>query len=60
TSEKQPDAWTTWEWRWNPAQPGEHTLTARVLDAAGIRQNENNGSPFPSGSTGLHRVLLSV
>lgn len=60
TSGPLSDAWTTWEWRWQPTSQGEHILTARVIDAVGNRQIESTGSPFPSGSTGLHRVVVTV
>ncbi len=60
TSEKLPDAWTTWEMTWQPASQGEHILTTRVLDAAGNQQIERNSGSFPSGSTGLHRAVVTV
>jgi DMSO/TMAO reductase YedYZ molybdopterin-dependent catalytic subunit len=60
TSERLPHAWATWEVDWQPGGPGEYTLAARVTDAAGARQVEVSGGSFPSGSTGLHRVLVRV
>jgi DMSO/TMAO reductase YedYZ molybdopterin-dependent catalytic subunit len=60
TSEKLPDAWATWELYWKPESKGEYTLTARVVDAAGQQQSESYSSSFPSGSTGLHRAIVTV
>lgn len=60
TSDKLPDAWTTWELAWKPAHQGEHTLATRVVDAGGQQQIESNSTPFPSGSTGLHRAVVNV
>jgi DMSO/TMAO reductase YedYZ molybdopterin-dependent catalytic subunit len=60
TSERLPNAWATWEADWQPREAGEYTLAARVIDAAGARQVESSSGSFPSGSTGLHRVLVRV
>jgi DMSO/TMAO reductase YedYZ molybdopterin-dependent catalytic subunit len=59
-SDRLPNAWATWEYAWKPEKKGEHILTARVKDAAGNRQVESYSGSFPSGSTGLHRVIVSV
>ncbi|MDX2034349.1 MAG: molybdopterin-dependent oxidoreductase [Blastocatellia bacterium] len=58
TSERLPNAWATWEIPWIPGKKGEHLLTARVVDEAGNRQIETYDDSFPSGATGLHRVLV--
>ncbi len=60
TSEKLPDAWATWEARWTPARKGDYVLAARVTDASGNQQITFNNSSFPSGTSGLHRVVVSV
>jgi DMSO/TMAO reductase YedYZ molybdopterin-dependent catalytic subunit len=60
TSERAPNAWAVWEWLWKPERPGENILTARVTDATGERQNESYSGSFPSGATGLHRVIVQV
>ncbi|HZS09725.1 MAG TPA: molybdopterin-dependent oxidoreductase [Blastocatellia bacterium] len=60
TSERLPNAWATWELEWKPVKTGENLLTARVTDAAGGKQIEDNSGSFPSGATGLHRVTLQV
>jgi DMSO/TMAO reductase YedYZ molybdopterin-dependent catalytic subunit len=59
-SDRLPNAWATWEHLWHPQKRGEHMLTARVKDASGARQIESYTGSFPSGSTGLHRVIVSV
>ncbi len=59
-SEKLPDAWATWEVRWRPENKGEYVLSARVSDARGNHQIKSNSSSFPSGSTGLHRAIVTV
>ncbi len=60
TSPAAPNAWSTWEWEWNPAIRGGVVLTVRVVDSAGDRQIEDYSGSFPSGSTGLHRVIVRV
>jgi DMSO/TMAO reductase YedYZ molybdopterin-dependent catalytic subunit len=60
TSERQPNAWATWEYVWQPARAGRHTLAARVSDAAGAKQITSHSGAYPSGATGLHRGTLTV
>jgi len=60
TSERLPNAWSTWEFLWEPSAKGEHLLSARVRDAVGARQIEGYTGGFPSGSTGFHRVIVRV
>jgi DMSO/TMAO reductase YedYZ molybdopterin-dependent catalytic subunit len=60
TSERFPNAWSTWEYPWQPRKKGELILTARVKDGAGARQDESYTGSFPSGATGLHRVIVKV
>lgn len=60
TSEAFPNAWATWEYDWSPSHEGDLILAVRAVDATGKRQIEEYGGSFPSGSTGLHRVRLSV
>lgn len=59
-SERLPNAWSTWEYLWQPTKKGEQILTARVKDASDARQIESYTGGFPSGSTGLHRVIVTV
>jgi DMSO/TMAO reductase YedYZ molybdopterin-dependent catalytic subunit len=60
TSERLPNAWSTWEYLWLPRAKGEYLLSARVKDNVGRRQIESYTGSFPSGSTGLHRVIVRV
>lgn len=60
TSPAQPDSWSTWEFLFKPRRAGEHLITSRAQDASGKRQEEGYTGSFPSGSTGLHRVLVQL
>jgi DMSO/TMAO reductase YedYZ molybdopterin-dependent catalytic subunit len=63
TSTRLPNAWATWEWIWRPVpktEKLERILTARVVDASGSKQIESYSGSFPSGATGLHRVIVKV
>ena len=53
------DYWRQWFWRW-PARPGVHTLACRVVDGAGQVQTAVRATPFPSGSSGIHTIQVSV
>jgi len=56
----RPGVWCPWEFEWQPAAPGQYVLSARVVDARGVRQEESYSGSYPSGSTGLHRVVVQV
>lgn len=51
----------TWvQWRVVlPLAPGKHTLTARMIDGAGIPQATTKDTVFPGGATGLDRVTVT-
>ena len=55
-----PGVWSTWELPWKPEKPGRYLVTARVVDSKGNRQIESYSGSYPSGSTGLHRVIVEV
>ncbi len=55
-----PNAWVRWEARWQPPGGGEYVLGVRVCDEAGNRQEETVSGAWPSGATGLHRVIVRV
>jgi DMSO/TMAO reductase YedYZ molybdopterin-dependent catalytic subunit len=55
-----PNAWSTWSFNWLPKSKGEVVLTARAIDAQGIVQEAGYSGAFPSGTTGLHRVVVQV
>lgn len=60
TSPAEPNAWATWEAEWRPESEGEHVLATRAYDASGGEQSSRFGGSFPSGSTGYHRVVVTV
>ncbi len=60
TSPQYKNAWATWEANWHPLKKGEHIVTARVTDERGGRQIESYDGNFPSGSSGLHRVIIKI
>lgn len=60
TSSAEPNAWATWEAEWRPESVGEHVLATRAVDASGGEQSSRFGGSFPSGSTGYHRVVVTV
>lgn len=53
------DYWRQWYLRWS-ATPGRHTLTVRATDGHGEQQTATEASPFPSGATGWHSVVVFV
>ncbi|WP_235928911.1 molybdopterin-dependent oxidoreductase [Marisediminicola senii] len=53
------DSWLQWSYPWD-ATPGDHRITVRATDAAGLVQTEVEASPAPNGSSGLHSVTVSV
>ncbi|HEY6745064.1 MAG TPA: molybdopterin-dependent oxidoreductase [Mycobacteriales bacterium] len=53
------DLWVQWVHEW-PATAGSHTLAVRATDRSGQTQVEERTSPFPSGSTGWHSVVVTV
>lgn len=60
TSPTLPNAWALWVYDWIPPGPGEYVFSARVADGAGNAQIEAFSGSFPSGSTGLHQVIVKV
>ncbi|MFT4082311.1 MAG: molybdopterin-dependent oxidoreductase [Nocardioides sp.] len=53
------DYWRQWFWHW-AATPGSHTLSCRAVDGAGEIQTAARANPFPSGSSGIHTVQVTV
>lgn len=51
--------WRQWFHRWS-AQPGSHSLAARTLTGDGSVQTAARAEPFPSGSSGVHELLVDV
>jgi DMSO/TMAO reductase YedYZ molybdopterin-dependent catalytic subunit len=52
-------AWTLWSFDWKPSA-GEHTLVVRATDGQGALQSADVMPSFPAGSSGYHRVRVSV
>ncbi|RJK97154.1 molybdopterin-dependent oxidoreductase [Vallicoccus soli] len=53
------DTWRQWVWPWAVEGGGSHTLQVRATDADGVVQVEERATPFPSGSTGWHSVVVT-
>jgi DMSO/TMAO reductase YedYZ molybdopterin-dependent catalytic subunit len=60
SSENRPDTWSTWQYEWLPQAAGDHVLAVRAQAADGTPQIESYSGNFPSGATGLHRVVVTV
>lgn len=53
------DVWRQWVLPWN-ATPGEHRLTVRAKDRDGDWQTAEEAPPAPDGSSGHHRITVTV
>ncbi|MBS4754469.1 molybdopterin-dependent oxidoreductase [Nocardioides sp. zg-ZUI104] len=51
--------WRQWFVRW-PAEPGSHRIAVRALAGDGSEQSGERAEPYPSGSSGLHELLVTV
>lgn len=51
--------WRQWFLRWD-AEPGSHSVSARVLSTSGRPQTADRAEPFPEGASGLHELLVTV
>lgn len=56
----QKNVWTLWKYHWKRPEPGKYTVVCRVIDESGKRQIESYADTFPTGSTGLHKVNLTI
>jgi DMSO/TMAO reductase YedYZ molybdopterin-dependent catalytic subunit len=54
------NAWVLWHLDWTPDREGSHTIVTRATDGTGDVQTDEKAPPAPRGSTGWHRVSLSV
>jgi len=52
-------SWVQWRLPWDPPA-GEHTISVRATDGAGITQTASQRPPIPDGATGHHTVRVSV
>ncbi len=57
--EASADTWRQWVWAWE-APPGDHVLRVRAVDGAGEVQETRSRPPAPNGSSGLHRIEVTV
>lgn len=53
------DTWRQWVYEWDAA-PGEHRLTVRATDGAGVVQTEQRTPLAPDGASGWHTVKVTV
>ncbi|MCL2543773.1 MAG: molybdopterin-dependent oxidoreductase [Nocardioidaceae bacterium] len=53
------DYWRQWFHRWH-ATPGTHMLSCRVTDGSGDVQSPARALPFPSGSSGIQSITVTV
>jgi DMSO/TMAO reductase YedYZ molybdopterin-dependent catalytic subunit len=51
--------WRPWRYAWL-ATPGEHVVTVRATDGAGVVQSAESLPPHPSGASGWHTLKLRV
>ena len=53
------DYWRQWYFPWR-AESGEHDLSVRATDLDGEVQTDAKAAPFPNGSSGLQRIIVTV
>jgi DMSO/TMAO reductase YedYZ molybdopterin-dependent catalytic subunit len=53
------DTWRQWVLAWD-AEPGRHVIRVRATDSTGERQDFERRTPFPSGATGWHEVVVNI
>jgi DMSO/TMAO reductase YedYZ molybdopterin-dependent catalytic subunit len=53
------DYWRQWYLPWT-AEPGEHDLSVRATDLDGDVQTGAKAAPFPNGSSGRQRIIVTV
>ncbi|HET7399149.1 MAG TPA: molybdopterin-dependent oxidoreductase [Intrasporangium sp.] len=53
------DSWRQWYLPWE-ATPGLHHLSVRATDRRGVPQVAERATPFPSGSSGIQDVVVTV
>jgi DMSO/TMAO reductase YedYZ molybdopterin-dependent catalytic subunit len=53
------DYWRQWYFRWD-AEPGQHSISARVTSGEREVQTAARANPFPSGASGIQQISISV
>jgi len=54
------NTWVLWAAEWNPPAEGRYSIIVRATDKTGKVQSTEHQNPFPSGSTGYHKVDITV
>lgn len=55
-----PLAWRLWAYRWTPSTRGAARVECRATDGTGAVQTTHQAAPYPSGSSGLNVVEVTV
>ncbi|MFN2595392.1 MAG: molybdopterin-dependent oxidoreductase, partial [Actinomycetota bacterium] len=55
-----PLAWRLWAYRWTPSDRGAARVECRATDGTGAVQTTHQAAPYPSGSSGLNVVEVTV
>jgi DMSO/TMAO reductase YedYZ molybdopterin-dependent catalytic subunit len=53
------DYWRQWYLPWD-AEPGSHQISSRAIDRDGHVQTAVRARPFPDGSSGIQKLLVTV
>jgi DMSO/TMAO reductase YedYZ molybdopterin-dependent catalytic subunit len=53
------DYWRQWYFAWD-AKPGSHQIASRATDHEGTVQTAVRARPFPDGSSGIQKLVVSV
>ncbi|WP_344734310.1 molybdopterin-dependent oxidoreductase [Nocardioides fonticola] len=53
------DYWRQWYYEWD-AKPGRHSLAVRAVSGEGEVQSAVRADPFPSGSSGIQDIFVTV
>lgn len=53
-------SWVFWNFMWKAPQPNRYTLVARATGGTGTLQSAVEQKPFPSGTTGLQEMVVTV
>ena len=58
-AEATADTWRLWTFPW-AATSGDHVLSVRATDRAGVTQTDVPAPPFPDGAAGHHTIAVTV
>src|SRR5258708_3588670 len=54
------NSWVLWLYDWRTVPPGNYIVWVRATDGTGELQTSKPAPPFPDGSSGYHRINLTV